>query len=170
MSSADDWSRGFAVQAISDLAAREILLQSADLPECQQLHYLQMACEKVCKAHLYSEGQSALAFQTSHAYVAKVLPVVVTQHLKASRKYEWALRNIRHLARQIELLAPSVDDGGKRPDNCEYPWEDGHGQVFVRAEWTFPNLSLLTEPAGRMLIKTVVAVANRLAAQGARPE
>jgi len=52
----------------------------------------------------------------------------------------------------IELLAPTVDSQ-RRPDNCEYPWEDGAGSVVVPAEYSFATLSLLTKPAGQELLK-----------------
>jgi hypothetical protein len=106
MSKADEWSRGYAIQAKADLAARQVLLQAKGIPDCQQLHFLQMACEKICKAHLYNQGTITTAFQASHAYVAKVLPVIAKQHFAADRKYGWALTQIRQLAREIALIAP----------------------------------------------------------------
>lgn len=36
------------------------------------------------------------------------------------------MKQVRNLSREIELLAPTVDSL-RRPDNCEYPWEDGTG-------------------------------------------
>jgi len=93
------------------------------------------------------------------------LPAIAKGHLRPPRKYQWALNQIRHLARQIELLAPAVDDGGRRSDNCEYPWEDNQGRVQAPAERTFSNLSLLYGPAGRMALKVLVAVSSRLAQQ-----
>ena len=44
------WSRAYARQAQADLEAREALLD-ATVPACQHLHFLQMACEKISKAH-----------------------------------------------------------------------------------------------------------------------
>src|SRR5271157_4632424 len=44
------WSRAYARQAQADLEAREALL-GAPAPACQHLHFLQMACEKIAKAH-----------------------------------------------------------------------------------------------------------------------
>ncbi len=32
------------------------------------------------------------------------------------------MKEIRELCREVDLLHPSIDDGGRRPDNCEYPW------------------------------------------------
>lgn len=56
------------------------------------------------------------------------------------------------MAREIELLAPAVDDGGRRPDNCEYPWEAG-SQVVVPAQHRFHGLSVLKSPTGSEFLK-----------------
>ncbi len=45
-----DWSRAYARQAQADLDAREALL-NAEVPACQHLHFLRMACEKIARAH-----------------------------------------------------------------------------------------------------------------------
>ena len=156
MATDDDWALAYAKQARSDLDARELIL-SGELPECHQLHYLQMACEKVCKAHLFSLGQSSSELRTSHNYVATVLPVlfrlVFTQTYKRElKKRAELMRHVRHLAREINFLAPAVDDGGRRKDNCEYPWLDGEN-VVVPSERLYSSLDLLTHPNGRLLIK-----------------
>jgi len=59
---------------------------------------------------------------------------------------------IRKLARRIELLAPAIDDGGRAPANCEYPWEDAAGSLRIPADYNF-GIDLLHEPAGRHLLK-----------------
>jgi hypothetical protein len=61
---------------------------------------------------------------------------------------------VEHLAREIELLAPAVKRGGKRPDNCEYPWQDAAGNVWVPAEHRFPTLDLVT-PQGILFLKLI---------------
>ena len=50
------WRIAYAKQALADLHAREKLLEHSELPDCQQLHFLQMACEKLCKAYLCGQG------------------------------------------------------------------------------------------------------------------
>jgi len=57
-------------------------------------------------------------------------------------------------ALEIELLAPTVDNQ-RRPDNCEYPWEDSAGNVIAPAEHASATLSLLSQPAGQELLKTL---------------
>ncbi len=75
----------------------------------------------------------------------------------------YPLPDIRDLSREIELLSPAVDNDGKRLDNCEYPWEVGRDEVRVPAEHGFPNLGLLTAPAGRTFLKIVKEAIARLA-------
>lgn len=64
------------------------------------------------------------------------------------------MKQVRNLSCEIELLAPTVDSQ-RRPDNCEYPWEDGAGNVVVPAEQSFATLSLLSEAAGQELLKII---------------
>lgn len=157
MSNHVDWVVGYAKQAMADFLAWNVLQSNPRVATCQRLHFLQMACEKLVKAHLCQAGSIPEVLRTSHAYVAKNLPIIARQHLAKMRRkppsrHDVLLRQIKHLAREIELLAPAVDDNGQRPDNCEYPWSVG-GQVLVPAEYPFGNLSLLTAPAGRTLLK-----------------
>ena len=70
---------------------------------------------------------------------------------------------IRQLAREIDLLAPAVDDDGRRPDNCEYPWEDDRGVLHVPAEHGFGGLGTLhRHRAGSTLLKIILAAVAEL--------
>ena len=166
MATPRQWSLAYAKQARADLNARAVLLREAALPACQQLHFLQMACEKLCKSHLCLSGSRPDDLQTSHAYIATVLPVIF--RVRFAQTYQRRLRHdaqllklVEHLAREIELLAPAVRRGGKRPDNCEYPWEDAAGNVLVPAERQFPTLDLLT-PQGILFLKLVETAIDEL--------
>jgi hypothetical protein len=66
----DQWRIAFAKQALADLLAREKLLYYREVPQCQQLHFLQMACEKLCKAYLCGHGADPQTLR-SHAYIQK---------------------------------------------------------------------------------------------------
>jgi hypothetical protein len=137
----------------------EVLEQLADVPACQHLHFLQMACEKLCKAHLCGQGTDPVQLQHSHAYIAGTLHGIAREQFarlggRRLKDHTTMLTQIRHLAREIELLAPTVDDGGRRPQNCEYPWEDALG-VHVPAEYEFPNLDLLHGASGRLLLRLI---------------
>jgi len=54
MASAHDWANGFARQADADFRAWELyeLHPEALAERCHKLLFLQMACEKLCKAHM----------------------------------------------------------------------------------------------------------------------
>ncbi len=162
-----DWHTAFARQAKSDLAAREALLSDRSLPDCHQLHYLQMACEKLAKAHLIAGGADPSTLQASHAYVAKQLPIIARHYLAREAhsrpKGTWIISAISKLARQIELLAPAVDDAGRSPSNCEYPWRLPDGRIVAPSDHRF-GLSLLYERAGTTLLKIVRLATNELLA------
>ena len=130
------------------------------------MHFLQMAFEKLAKAYLCKAGSDPLKLQSSHGYTAKLLPTIVREQMSllgkgAPKNKRFLLRRCKALAREIELLAPSVDDDGKRPDNCEYPWEAGN-RLYVPAEWSFDHLQLLMEPAGITILKLLHHAIQRL--------
>lgn len=166
MSDKDDWARGYARQSQADFTTYENLQTQSDIPACHSLLFLQMACEKLVKAHLIQQGGDPTAFQTSHAYTAKTLPIVIRQELtirgmKPSQT-KGILTQTKHLAQEIELLAPAVRRAGQRPDNCEYPWEDEGGHLHVPLDWTFTPSQLLFAPAGRTVLKLIPTAINRL--------
>jgi hypothetical protein len=164
------WSRAYARQAQADLDAREVLL-GATVPACQHLHFLQMACEKISKAHRCLGGANPETLRHSHGFAAKVLPQIARELLRRSAfaaDLEVAPRGleamVRQLAREVDLLAPAVDDDGRRPDNCEYPWEDDGGALHVPAEHGFGPLGTLhRHRAGATFLKIVAAAAAELA-------
>lgn len=165
MSRPADWTQAYARQSRADFDAWNALAEHKELAPSQRLHFLQMACEKLCKAHLCKGGAEPTILAGSHAYIAGTLPVIVRQQfalLTGKRSRAGLMKHVKHLSREIELLAPAVDDGGRRPDNCEYPWEDHTGQLHVPAEHSFPALRLLTAPAGRTFLKTVRAAMEAL--------
>jgi len=167
MATPQEWARGYARQALADLDAWQALA-ATDLAACQSLHFLQMACEKLAKAHLCATGNDPAGLQTSHAFGAKQLPTIIRDELTfekvKSKLRQDILRYARGLAREIELLAPSVDSAGKRPDNCEYPWEDATGKLWVPVDYAFPVDQLLLHPHGFKVLKLIRRATERLAA------
>jgi hypothetical protein len=139
----DDWARGYAKQALSDLRAREALVR-ASAEKRHRLHFLQMAAEKACKAHL-TEANGHDRVRKSHACVAKHLPTIARQVYAAlndgNQIAQWEISKIKRLAHEIEVLSPACDDGDLRKDNSEYPWEDAKGGICVPCEYSFPNLN-----------------------------
>jgi hypothetical protein len=165
MTTPSEWALAYARQASADFDTFEALQVLPSIPNCHKLLFLQMACEKLCKAHLISSGTDPQALQTSHGYIAGPLPVVVRQQIVlmyASLKGTEGIQTLtRHLAREIELLNPAVDRAGDRPDNCEYPWESG-GTLLSPLDWSFRPSHLLTERHGRTLLKLIKSSIRRL--------
>jgi hypothetical protein len=80
-----EWSQAYVRQANADFKMFQtfgeiaLLDYSIEIEECHKLQFLQMACEKLVKAHLCEEGTDPALLQKSHAYVAGSLPVVLLQ-------------------------------------------------------------------------------------------
>lgn len=122
------WRKAYARQAISDLEVYEFLSLQRRLPACHRLHYLQMYLEKVAKAYAWptdAKCREQTSLGSGHSYVAKLVPRIFMEGFRRQegRNPSGSLqKRIRELCREIDLLQPAADDGGKRPDNCEYPW------------------------------------------------
>ena len=126
-----------------------------------------MACEKLAKAHLCKAGSDPRHVQTSHAYTKKTLPTVLREQLGIQNEKTSLIKDIlkytKKLAGEIELLAPAVTEEGKRPDNCEYPWEDAQKKLWIPIAYTFFTEQLLLEPHGRTVLKLIQWSIDRLA-------
>ncbi len=170
MSEPADWALAYARQADADFRAWELYEKhpEAVATRCHKLLFLQMACEKLCKAHLIQGGTSPEALQASHGYIANPLPIVIRQQIIDSgqnpNKMKGLLTLVRHLAGEIEVLNPAMRRDGLRPDNCEYPWEAGD-QVISPLDWTFHPLSLITARAGPTFIKLLKGAIDRLSGE-----
>ncbi len=150
-SKSQDWARAYAKQALSDLDARE-KLANAGADKCHRLHFLQMAAEKACKAHLHQNDNMV---RKSHAYVARNLPVIARHfysiHNNNQEMAAHLIGQIRFLSKEIEVLAPACDHGDVRKDNSEYPWEDGSGKVQIPCEYNFSNI----DDGGRAVVTVI---------------
>jgi hypothetical protein len=164
MSTPTDWARGYARQASADFETWETLQAIDSVPECHRLLFLQMSCEKLTKAYLCGVGSDPGDIQKSHAYVAKNLPIIIRRQVELSnpKSADWLRTYSRHLAQEIEMLAPAVRRGGQRPDNCEYPWEDEGGRLHVPLDWSYTPSTLLLAPAGRTFLKLIREAIARL--------
>jgi len=166
MSEPADWARAYARQADADFKAWELYEKHPETvaAECHKLLFLQMACDKLCKAHLTRAGTPLEALQASHGYVANPLPVIIQQQILHMRKnfdgMRGVLTHVRHLSNEIEVLNPAVVRNGQRPDNCEYPWEAGN-DVISPLDWNFQPSRLCTAPAGRTFLKLLREAINR---------
>jgi len=171
MSTPAEWQRAFARQADADFRAWELYEEypEAVAVACHKLLFLQMACEKLCKAHLIQKGTSYdEKLQSSHAYVANQLPIIIMQQISfmkpnlSGKGMKEIMKHVKHLAIEIELLNPAVRRDDQRPDNCEYPWEDAGGTLHAPLNWTFHPSHLLTIPEGRHFLKLLRVAIDRI--------
>lgn len=165
MATRAEWAIGYARQAAADFKTFESM-QKLSVPQCHKLQFLHMACEKLVKAHLCWRGTDPATLQVSHAYVADNLPIVLRQEATFVNFTRGQVREVfkhaRHLAQEIDVLAPAVKRGGQRPDNCEYPWEDDDGTLHVPLDWSFQPGQLILIPAGRTILKLIRGAIDRL--------
>jgi len=77
------------------------------------------------------------------------------------KRTAWLVGHSRHIAREVERLAPAVRRGDKRPDHCEYPREDAGGRLHVPLEGTFAPSRLTSVPGGRAFLKLVRGAIGR---------
>jgi hypothetical protein len=116
-------------QAQSDFEIFEHLLRTG-FPQCHCLHYLQMSSEKIAKAYFWEKAATPQKL-THSAFVRfrKMLGSNSKQSVRDSialilgfetdQKLQQFFRSSFHIARQIEMLAPSLAGDGA---NAEYPW------------------------------------------------
>ncbi len=167
MSEPADWARAYARQADVDFRAWELYEKNPTsvAAECHKLLFLQMACEKLCKARLIQGGAPPEDLQASHGYIANPLPVVIQEQMRRMRRdlrgMQGVLLQMRHLANEIEVLNPSMRRDGQRPDNCEYPWQAGD-DVISPLDWPFTPSRLVAAPAGRTFIKLLRAAIDSI--------
>lgn len=160
-------AKGFAQQALADLAGYQQLCRIGGLPVCHRLHFLQMALEKLAKSFLWeAEGERDADLRFSHNVIAKLLPPVLNKEWSGGRGgiSRSQMMRIRRLCREIDLLHPQVDEGQSRADNCEYPWIESSGagpQLHVPASEQFSVTAQLYSPAGQEFLKLVNLVCHK---------
>src|SRR5271169_3007008 len=124
MSTFAEWQRAFARQADADFRAWELYEKypEAVAAACHKLLFLQMACEKLCKAHLIQNNTPPEKIQSSHAYVASHLPTIIKQQIVSMKPnlsdggMKGFMKHVWCLAKEIELLNPAVRRNDRRPD------------------------------------------------------
>ena len=149
-------SEAFARQAASDMAAYEALCKALPpLPRCHRLHYLQMWLEKLCKSHI--RGSNLPIDYFLHGVIAKVLPRLLAQYWRdLDFEARPNLDQISALCREIDLLHPQVNDGGRRQDNVEYPWCSAEGTFHYPARYGFPVDGRLQSQPGKLVLKAAI--------------
>lgn len=154
------WALAYHRQAVSDWRMYQRLALDPGVEACHALHYLQMATEKLAKAyHFRDRGTSTERLLTEHVGFQRFVAAwLYRRGLRARaghrpRMGQATVDQLLLLARQVERLAPAVDRL-RTPSNSEYPWDDGSA-VVTPADYGFPELSLLREPLGGVLLNLI---------------
>lgn len=169
MSGRPEYARAFVRQARADfdtyLRLRELRASAppspghsslGPVPHSHCLHFLQMTCEKLAKAFIawrlrYDPGTLRRHNCIAEGFVPLTREVIRRNQTGKRGDLGPLISEFHRISREIEALSPSLEtaSGGKRPDNCEYPWEWEEGAGFVLpCEYTFPNLERLERPSG----------------------
>lgn len=135
---------------------------------CHSLHFLQMACEKLCKAHLYdaNEGADDGEYETSHGYTSKNLHLIVQRAFQRvhpngkTAQLKKLVSLTKQLASEVCYLSPAIGKDGNRPDNCEYPWPDGKGGYIVPTNHDFRTLAGMI--AGQQYAQVFKMISNAI--------
>lgn len=136
-----DWRTAYLEQAKSDYTMLLKLNREA-APLCHQLHYLQMATEKMAKGFLTQTGGIRYP-KTHNAFVIFVKLAARAPDFRAASRFKDRgqfsayTTSLLEMARKVEDLSP---DGGDHP-NPEYPWEE-NGIILLPTEYAFDDLAL----------------------------
>ena len=140
---------------------RRLLAQQPEVPECQRLHFLQMACEKLVKAHLFAMGgHNPDLLRKTHAVIRKHLKRIVAHTLNRLEpdgrrdRHRTLIQFSNRLASEIEWLSPTCDDDGRRPSNTEYPWEE-NGELRIPMSYHFTLADQRQAPGFRSIAKLI---------------
>jgi hypothetical protein len=147
------WREAFFLQARSENEIRK-LLNRAKAEYAHQLHYLQMASEKLAKAYATTPGSLEPPTLT-HTGLVRLLRLLKSMprirrelgyvHTEAFRAF---IDSLIPVAARIERLAPSL--ASIHEPNPEYPWQDRQTQeIFVPAAFNFPDF----KPTSPLMLK-----------------
>ena len=158
------WGEAYLEQARSDWQVWQIIHQYG-LPSCHELHYLQMACEKLGKAFLLIGGtilpekaqSSHLAFKR-FLQVASRNPELRTLLKMRASQFKLHIKQLLPIAESIERLTPALAQDGP---NVEYPWAAPDRTVIVPANYNFSEFRELRRPAGVNLLKLIDLVQEK---------
>jgi hypothetical protein len=157
----------FAAQGRSDWEVFKHLagLSRPSFPSCHRLHYLQMATEKIAKAYrIRDTGADVDKLAKGHAGFEEFVnsffrcKTIRDEYTGKDAVLQTLQKNATTLAKQIEKLAPAIDNFVS-PENAEYPWERD-GKVHRPCKFEYPNLSMLTQPAGRAVMNLIERAFN----------
>jgi hypothetical protein len=147
------WREAFFRQAENDFALFHEFNRSKPMkPACQQVHYLQMATEKLAKAIKCRWLPKKAQPPTHHVGFVETLRLITNRDRELRRRLKYGvdcnrfseyITSLLPLAQAIEDLAP---EGKRQKPNPEYPWNMG-GNVICPLDYPFDKI--LGTPAHR---------------------
>ena len=135
------WEDSFLRQARSDLECF-FLLTGRGMPLCQQLHYLQMAGEKLAKSRYAAENQGREPAH-SHKGLSDWIRLRIhdswlrKQMQRSDADFRSLVRRLTPTAQAVEHLAPARANALAFGVNVEYPWLDFRGVVVSPLDFRF---------------------------------
>lgn len=147
------WTGAFLRQARSDLSAYA-LLQEGGIDKCQQIHYLQMAGEKLAKSES-EEAEDGRRPGLSHFGLSRWLRVLSVSSaeirslgFRNAADFGGVRTGLLRTAEAVEQLAPKIANDrafarGTYPrwngigTNAEYPWEVVGGDPVAPVDYAF---------------------------------
>jgi len=154
-----DCRSAFATQSLSDFEIFRRFEKDKKVSRCHELHYLQMATEKMAKSLSTPQGSmkmpekvhSGLRGFLRFAKGRKRLQTICG--FKRKTDYWGYLDSITPIAKLVEELAPAIDPPSVNP---EYPWlariadPNNRGDfveiIQVPSEYSFPTFDYLRDP------------------------
>lgn len=115
------------------------------MPACHWIHFLQMATEKMARAHAMDPNSNEQPARTHGGFFLLIRTGLANERWQGrlgyagqSKQYKAILKRLRPLAQQTENMAPALAED--RP-NPEYPWESPQAKVTAPADYGFPNFT-----------------------------
>lgn len=142
-----NWRDAFLNQARSDYTVFRKMSKES-YPICHQLHYLQMATEKLAKGFLSKPSENRPPRKTHYAFVRFL--ILSKQRTDLKRLLGYGPRNDKAYVAHVDSLLPLADKieklapvGGQFDRvNAEYPWTDDNDQIRCSADYDFPDFKL----------------------------
>lgn len=145
-----------------------ILFRHQGVGICHQLHYLQMATEKLSKAYLWRNAKPIKKSHAGFGLFMRLLTQIsqISQQEKLAEIFSFGrfedfqnwVRSALPLVYEVERLAPSLANEGPNP---EYPWPSAKPAVSP-IKYEFTVWQQLTESAtGRQLMSIISKAINR---------
>jgi hypothetical protein len=149
------WRSAFLLQAQSDNRVRRAI-NSGHIEYAHQLHYLQMATEKLAKGFATPEAEVYPPAKVHHAFVRFLHALKRRQDIQhqlgypKSDSFTWFVKSVLPLAEKVEHLAPNF--AGTTQPNPEYPWQatPAH-RVIAPAEFEFPEFDARSPEMARLV-------------------